>query len=306
MSLTPSTPTPEPVPEKTGLPRWVAVFFVIAFGLVGWLFYATYANNQALHEAQDASNKKVQALAGELDKTNSRLADEKGQLEVTEQKLGLTEDELARARALAQNVKRQQQASDEKFRKALGDTQTKFGQVNTQITNTQNDLSATKADLASTKTKLASTIGDLGVQSGLIAKNHSEVEELKALGERNIYEFKLHTSKHLLWTSPSEWKHVGPIQLRLRNVDPKHYRYTMNVLADDKNIEKKDKDVDEPIQFYVEGARAPYEIVVFKLDHDEAQGYLSTPKTASQAPPGGAPASGAAPGNGAAANTPGH
>lgn len=295
MSLTPSTPVPEPVPEKTGLPRWVAVLFVIAFALVGWLFYATYTNNQALHQAQDVSNKKVEALAGELDKTNSRLADEKGQLEVTEQKLGLTEDELARARALAQTVRKQQETSDQTFRKALGEAQAnnanQFGQVNTKITSTQNDLSATKADLEATKTKLQSTVGDLGVQSGLIAKNHDEVEELKALGERNIYEFTLHKEKHM--------QHVGPIQLQLRKVDTKHYQYTMNVLADDKNIEKKNRQVDEPLQFYVTGARAPYEIVIFKLQKNEAQGYLSTPKTASQAAPAGTPASGAA-------NAPGH
>ncbi len=296
MSLTPSTPTPESVPEKTGLPRWVAVLFVIAFGLVGWLFYATYSNNQALHQAQDASNKKVEALAGEIEKTNSRLADAKGQLEVAEQKLGLTEDELARARALAQTVRKQQMASDQNFRKALGEAQAtnanQFGQVNTKITKTQSDLSATQADLQATKNKLQSTIGDLGVQSGLIAKNHDEVEELKALGERNIYEFTLHRSKHM--------QRVGPIELQLRKVNTKHYQYTLNVLADDKNIEKKNRDVDEPLQFYVSGARAPYEIVVFKLEKNEAQGYLSTPKTATQAAPGAAPAAGAA------ANAPGH
>jgi hypothetical protein len=297
MSLTPSTPTPEPVPERTGLPRWVGVLFVIAFALVGWLFYATYSNNQALRRDQDAANKKVDALAAELDKTNARFADAKGQLEVTEQKLGLTEDELARARALAQTVRKQQQASDQTFRKALGEVQAdnanKFGQVNTQITNTQNDLSAAKADLKATEAKLQSTIGDLGVQSGLIAKNHDEVEALKALGDRNIYEFTLHKNKHM--------EHVGPIQLQLRKVDTKHYRYTLNVLADDKNIEKKNRDVDEPLQFYVSGARAPYEIVVFKVSKNEAQGYLSTPKVASQAPPS------AAPGNtNSSANTPGH
>ncbi len=296
MSLTPSTPTPEPMPERAGLPRWVGVLFVIAFVLLGWLFYSTYSNSQALKQSQDASNKKLDALAAELDKTNARFAEAKGQLEVTEQKLGLTEDELARARALAQTVRKQQEASDSNFRKALGQVQadnaSKFGQVNTQISNTQSDLNATKADLKATESKLQSTIGDLGVQSGLIAKNHDEVEALKALGERNIFEFTLHKSKRM--------QHVGPIQLSLRKVDTKHYRYTMNVLADDKNIEKKNRDVDEPVQFYVSGARAPYEIVVFKLQKNEAQGYLSTPKTASQAPP-------TAPGNtSSSANTPGH
>lgn len=297
MSLTPSTPTPELVPERSGLPRWVGVLFVIAFGLVGWLLYATYANNQAMKQAQDASNKKVDALAAELDKTNARFADVKGQLEVTEQKLGLTEDELARARALAQTVRKQQETSDQTFRKALGEAQAnnanQFGQVNTKITTTQNQLSATQSDLKATEGKLQSTMGDLGVQSGLIAKNHDEVEALRALGERNIYEFTLHKAKHM--------EHVGPIQLQLRKVDTKHYRYTLNVLADDKNIEKKNRDVDEPLQFYVTGERAPYEIVVFKVAKNEAQGYLSTPKSASQAAPS------AAPGNRTtSANPPGH
>lgn len=302
MSLTPSTPNPEPVVvERSGSPRWVGVLFVIILGLVGWLFYATYANNQALHQAEDSANKKVEAMAGELDKTNSRLADEKGQLDVTEQKLGLTEDELARARSLAQNVRKQQEASDQNFRKALGEAQAtnqnQFGQVNTKITKTQNDIFTTQADLKAEEGKLQSTIGDLGVQSGLIAKNHDEVAALRELGERNIYEFTLHKDKHM--------EHVGPIQLRLRGVNTKHYTYTLNVLADDKNIEKKNRDVDEPVQFYVQGERAPYEIVVFKIAKNEAQGYLSTPKTANQAAPTGA--AGNAPGNSpAAANPPGH
>jgi hypothetical protein len=116
------------------------------------------------------------------------------------------------------------------------------------------------------------------VQSGLIARNHDEVEELKRLGERDIFEFNLNKSSK----AP---EHVGPIQVALRKVDTKRYKYTLNVVADDKSIEKKDKTVGEPIQFYVRGARAPYEIVVFDLTKDSAKGYLSTPKSANAAPP---------------------
>jgi hypothetical protein len=208
-------------------------------------------------------------------------------LDVTSQKLGLTEDELARARGLAQSVRKDQQKSDVQLREQIGavqtDTTTKFGQVATDISGTKTDLSATKADLEATKNKLQSTVGDLGVQSGLIARNHDEVEELKRLGERDIFEFTLNKSAK----GPD---HVGPIQVQLRKTDTKHYRFTMNVVADDKNIEKKDKTVGEPVQFYVHGARAPYEIVVFDLTKDSAKGYLSTPKSATAAPPAAAPA----------------
>jgi membrane protein implicated in regulation of membrane protease activity len=284
MSLTPSTPTPgEPVAvvEASPLPRWVIVLFILAFALVGYLFYANYTDRQSARKAQDDADKRAQALAGELDKTNSRIADLKGQLEVTSQKLGLTQDELARARGLAQTIKKDQQQSDAQLREQIGavqaDTTNKFGQVTTEINGTKSDVEATKADLEATKTKLQSTIGDMGVQSGLIARNHDEVEELKRIGERDIFEFSLTKSK-----AP---QHVGPIQVELKKVDTKHYRYTLNVVADDKSIEKKDKTVGEPVQFYVRGARAPYEIVVFDLSKDQAKGYLSTPKSGSAAPP---------------------
>jgi hypothetical protein len=287
MSSTPNTPAESHIVDGATLPRWVAILFVVAFALVGYLLYGNYEQRQALHKSQDDADKKTQALAAEVDKTNSRIADLKGQLDVTSQKLGLTEDELARARGLAQSVRKDQQKSDSQLREQIGavqsDTTTKFGQVATDINGTKSDISATKADLEATKSKLQSTVGDLGVQSGLIARNHDEVEELKRLGERDIFEFTLNKSAK----GPD---HVGPIQVQLRKTDTKHYRFTMNVVADDKSIEKKDKTVGEPVQFYVRGARAPYEIVVFDLTKDQAKGYLSAPKSATAAPPAAAPA----------------
>jgi len=279
MSSTPNVPQNA---EAASLPRWVMALFVVAFALVAYLLYANYEQRQSLRQAQDDAKAKTQALASELDKTNSRVADLKGQMDVTSQKLGLTEDELARARGLAQAVRREQQQSDTQLRQQLGavqaDTITKFGQVTTQLSGAQTDIAATRADLEATKGKLQSTIGDLGVQSGLIARNHDEVEELKRLGQRDIFEFTLAKTK-----GPQR---VGPIQLTLRKVDAKRFRYTMNVVADDKNIEKKDRTVGEPIQFYVHGARAPYEIVVFDVANNQAKGYLSTPKSATAPPPG--------------------
>ncbi|HXX71268.1 MAG TPA: hypothetical protein VEI55_03185 [Candidatus Acidoferrum sp.] len=282
MSSTPSTPSETPAVEAAALPRWVTILFVVAFALVGYLLYANYEQREALRKSQEDANKKTQAMVAEIDKTNSRIADLKGQLDVTSQKLGLTQDELARARGLAQSVKTEQQKSDAQLREQIGavqaDTTAKFGQMSTQLNGTQTDLNATKADLAATKTQMQTMKGDLGVQSGLIARNHDEVEELKRLGERDIFEFSLNKSKKGL-------EHVGPIQVQLKKTDPKKYQYTLNVVADDKTIEKKDRTAGEPIQFYVHGVRAPYEIVVFDVAKDQIKGYLSTPKSAGAAPP---------------------
>jgi hypothetical protein len=262
--------TPNPAEDVHGtdagaLPRWVILLFAVAFVLVGYLLYASYSENQALHKGLAGANKQAMALVAEIEKTNSRVADLKGQLDVTSQKLGLTQDELARARGLAQSIKKEQQQSDQQLRQQIGqvqaDTSSKFGEVATEISGTKSDVAATKADLEATKGKLQSTIGDLGVQSGLIARNHDEVQELRRMGERDIFEFTLSRSAK----GP---EHVGPIQVVLRKVDTKKYRFTMNVVADDKTIEKKDKTVGEPVQFYVRGARAPYEIVVFEVTRD--------------------------------------
>lgn len=281
MSLTPNVPSEPSTVEVASTPRWVILLFAVAFALVAYLLYAGYSDRQAFHKSFDDGAKREQALGLELDKTNSRLAELKGQLDVMSNKLGLTEDELAHARSLAQQIKENQQKSDAALRAQIGEVQTdttqKFGQMATDLSGTKSDVAATKADLEATKSKLQSTIGDLGVESGLIARNHDEVEELKRLGERDIYEFSLAKSKRP--------EHVGPILVQLRKVDPKHYRYTMNVVVDDKTIEKKDKTVGEPVQFYVSGARAPYEIVVFDVSKNTAKGYLSTPKSATAAPP---------------------
>lgn len=146
-----STPNIPPHTEAASLPRWVMALFVVAFALVAFLLYANYAQRQALRQAEEDAKTKNQALVAELEKTNSRVADLKGQMDVTTQKLGLTEDELARARGLAQAVRKDQQQSEVQLRQQIGavqaDTVTKFGQVTTQLSGAQTDIAATKADL---------------------------------------------------------------------------------------------------------------------------------------------------------------
>ncbi len=278
MSISPNVP--EPRANETNLyeaeptPRWIIVAFVLAFVLIGYLLYAGNAAKTKLETDLAQASSKDAILSVQIDQTNSRIADLKGQLEVTTQKLGFTQAELAQARALAQNIRQSQKDSDEKLTAQIGqvkqDTDAKIGQVNTDLTGAKGDISATKQDLEATKSKLTSTVGDLGVQSGLIARNQEELDQLKRSGERNIFELHLTKSK-----KPT---HVGPIQVTLTKTDPKKFKYTLMVVADDKTIEKKDKTADEPVQFYIKGATRPYEIVVFDVTKDKVNGYLSTPK----------------------------
>ncbi len=281
MSISPNVPEPKEsyVYEAASTPRWIFVVFIAAFGLIGYLLYAGNDARTKLETQLSQANSKQAILAAQIDQTNSRVADLKGQVEVTTQKLGFTQAELAQARTLAQNIRQSQKESDEKLTAQIGqakqEADAKIGAVNTDLTGAKGDISATKQDLEATKAKLTSTVGDLGVQSGLIARNQEELEQLKRQGERNIVEIHLTKSK-----TPTR---VGPIQLTLTKTDPKKFKYTMTVIADDKTIEKKDKTADEPVQFYVKGVPRPYEIVVFDVTKDKVNGYLSTPKDAGSA-----------------------
>jgi hypothetical protein len=73
---------------------------------------------------------------------------------------------------------------------------------------------------------------------------------------------------------------VGTIKVQLKKVDVKRSKFTLSVSSDDKNIEKKDKNLDEPIQFYSGKTPALFEIVVNNVAKNTVTGYLSTPKSA--------------------------
>jgi DNA repair exonuclease SbcCD ATPase subunit len=278
MSISPNVPTPQESYhyENLGTPRWIPVLFAVLFVALGVIAYAGHAVQARLEQELSKADEQNKILTAQLEQANARLADIKGQVEVTSQKVGMTQAELAEARSRAESIRKQQAASDQKLSAAITEAQkeseAKIGAVATDVTGAKKDIEATKTDLEATKSKLDRATGDMGVMSGLIARNHDDLEELKRKGDRNYFEFTLQKSK-----TPQR---VGPVQMALNKTDQKKSQYTMTVLADDKSIQKKDKTAGEPVQFYVKGSAklAPYEIVVFDVGKNQISGYLATPK----------------------------
>ncbi|HUJ39169.1 MAG TPA: hypothetical protein VLW54_01375 [Candidatus Acidoferrales bacterium] len=261
-------------PEPVGTPRWIILVLVVLVGGMAYLVYAQTATRKAMDDAMASAGQRTDLLAKRIEQDDSRIADLKGQLEVTSQKLGLTETELARARDISAGLKKQQAASEKALSAKIGEVQeqnqAQLSQVSADLTGTKSDVAATRKDLEDTKAKMTRMVGDENVMSGLIARNKEEVEELKRRGERNIFEFDIKKSKDPV--------HVGPILIKLKKVDPKRSKYTMDVIVDDRNIEKKDRTALEPVQFYTRSTRQLYEIVVFDTAKNKISGYLSTPK----------------------------
>jgi len=189
-----------------------------------------------------------------------------------------TSAQMASTLAQHQAEERQVASAVNDLKEATATAATKISAVSGDVDHVKGDVSSVKADVASTRTEveghgeqLKQVKGDLGVMSGLIATNGKQLAELRALGERNYIEFDIKR------TGAAE--KVADIQLVLRKADPKRNRFTLDVLADDKTTEKRDRTVNEPIQLYVAGGHQPYEIVVNTVNKNEVTGYLSTPKT---------------------------
>ena len=157
------------------------------------------------------------------------------------------------------------------------DTDQKSAQVDETLNGIKGDVGTVKTEAATTRTELSATnenlkrvTGDMGVMSGLIATNSTELGALRKLGERDYFEFTLPKSGAL--------QRVGDIQLALKKADAKRNKFTLDVMADDKRVEKRDKSINEPVQFYTSAARIPYEVVVNEIRKDQVIGYLSVPK----------------------------
>lgn len=230
------------------------------------------AVEQKQTEGRELLDKRVGDLQAEIHRSSEALSE----------KVGNTRQQIE---ARAADLQRRQKASEGRLReeesvtrKQIGavtgevaGVKTDVGSVRNDVGTVRTDVATTRTELEATKVKLERTIGDLGLQSGLIAKTREDLEILRHRGDRNYYEFTLQKGK-----PPTP---VSTVSLQLKKTNVKHNRYTLTVSADDRKIEKKDRTVNEPVQFYSGREKALYELVVNVVDKDQVSGYLSTPKT---------------------------
>jgi hypothetical protein len=260
----------------------IAVALLAAFGGLIWSYNLggkLTAQQTELAEAK-AQNVKLEA---QLRETDARLKVATDELSTS---LGLTQKQLdAKAQQIIQREEKdeaaaQQLASAQKqtaaavtaVSKDVSGVKTDVGGVKTEVVKTQSDLAAAVAQLTTMK-------GDLSDHSSLIARNHDELEVLKHKGDRTYYEFTLVKGQR---------KPVGTISLELKKTDTKKSKFTLVVYADDKQYEKKDRNLNEPLQFYAGKDPLLFEIVVNSVSaKNTVTGYLSVPKSAPVPPTAG-------------------
>ena len=266
--------------EASGSLITAVVAVVLAAGSLIWCF--GLHNHLEADEANLATaNQRNTDLSRKLDATNAQL---QATSETLGQSVGMTQKQLeARASAIMASqrmattrIEHEQAANAKQIGAVASDVSSvkeDVGGVKTDVGGVKTDVASTKQDLEDTKVQLQRVVGDAGVMSGQIATTHAELDILKHRGDRNYYEFTLHKGQQPTLLSS--------IKLQLKKADEKRSKFTLNVSADDKNIEKKDKSLDEPVQFYTGKSPVLYEVVVNSISKNQVSGYLSTPKGAS-------------------------
>lgn len=272
-------------PEQPATPRWVgivvvlvAVVSLVALG-IGWTAdNATKDTDKAL-AAQLQTDKQAQSvLEQRLQQSEETNAQVQGELSVITNRLKLTQGELANARSQAKHTK----ADDDKQFAAVAQQEQ---QLNTQLATkaSSDDLNKLGTDVSGVKTALDTTNQNLQMAKdqfgNLIARNHDQIEELRRMGERNIYEFTV--------SRKNVKEHVGDLTVELHGTNIKRQMFSLSILVDDKQFEKKNRSADEPIYFYTHEYQTPLELVVNSVGKNKVTGYLSVPKNA---PPAATPA----------------
>ena len=255
---------------STATPRWVGIALAVLAGVsllgigIGWsaLSHANSVEQATQTSVKQANDALAQKLARE-DDINQQLQSD---LKVVTDKLNVTQADLIKARK--QN-KQSSVAVDKKIAGLESSVNTQLAaKANADDVNKLNtDVTGVRTDLDATKNNLQMARSEMGT---LIARNHDEIDQLRHMGTRDYYEFTV--------TRKAGAQKVGAVQVELKSTNQKRSQFTINVLADDRTFEKKNRSVNEPIFFYTGGSRAALELVVNKVTKSSASGYLSVPK----------------------------
>jgi small-conductance mechanosensitive channel len=271
-----------------GTPRWVglAVAVLGAVSLVGvgigWSAL-NRANNleQSTQASLKQSNEALSQRLAKEDEVNQQLQSD---LKVVTDKLNVTQSDLVAARRQNKQAAAAVAAAVDKKLNGLESS------VNTQlaakasvddVNKLNGDVTGVKGDLDATKNNLEMAKSSIGT---LIARNHDEIDQLRRMGQRDYFEFTV--------TRKAAAQKVGSVEVTLKDTNTKKNQFTLSILADDRNFEKKNRSVNEPIFFYVGGSHSALELVVNKVSKTTASGYLSVPKSAGTASASAAPAQG--------------
>ncbi|HKT11114.1 MAG TPA: hypothetical protein VJW77_04735 [Terriglobia bacterium] len=266
-------PQPAGPPPAQPMSKVLIAVLVLLVILAGVNLYLALSQRSQFGKALATDANHLTVLTQRMDQSDDHYAQLKGEFDVTSQKLGMTQAELARARQLTATIQKQQRAAVNQLNTAIAEKANaqdlnKFQtDANSKFGNLSGDIAGNKKDLEATKEALTGAKGEL---SGAIARTHDELVALAHRTDRDYFEFNLQR-RH-------DRKKIGSIMIELLKTNRKQNLYTIDLFFDDKRTQRKDQALGEPVYFYVQGSQTALELVVNKLDKNQISGYVSAPK----------------------------
>lgn len=264
-------------------PKFVAIFAVLALLAIGQIFTLTKMSSvRESLEAQQAAFQKtltnqvdqqLTTRAAAVETANAQQIDAlRKEIDDASKRSSTAGRELRKARAMVTQLQ-----TEQRQRAAMLQAELSKKADQQEVGTLSQDVSATRTELDSTKELLESTRADLGMSRSelgtLIARNHDEIEVLRRMGDRDYFEFTAGKGQPV---------RVANLGLILKKTNTKRHRFNIILQADDMDVPKRDRTVNEPIFFYVKGQKRFYELVVNKVESNKVTGYISTPKGAVQ------------------------
>jgi len=291
----PPTPPPAtaiaPPASQPSQGPWI-IISVIVLLLIAALAYFSYALNkqqkqqlQVFQDHADGTSQALELIEQRLDGNAGQIATLESKVQVTMERVGVTQRELSRAKALAQRLQVEQEqhvatlkqdlqkkADVQKVSQLEQQSSKKFEGVDREITDVKAEVKSTKQDLAGTIAELSNLGVKVNEQGQMIATNANGVAELVRRGERDYVTFELDKNVRT---------RVAGITLQLRDTDPGNAPDAdINIYANDTVMERKDIPQNFAVNFYVGADRIPYELVLNEIFNkpDRCKGYISVPK----------------------------
>src|SRR5215469_15769027 len=258
-------------------PAWhlpaIVVLGLIALGGLwfGWNASAKLDSTQQavatqLKSAQQSMQQDVSSVKDRLAQDEKANADLQQDLNVVTKKLKITQGQLKNAREEATKLNSEttqkltaldSSVHTELAAKATSDD---LKSVDTKVGGVRTDLDSTREDLKMARSEMGT----------LIARNHDEIDQLRRLGERDYIEFTI--------AGKNKPQKVGNLTVELKGVNEKRNQFSVAMTVEDKQFEKKNRAMNEPIFFYTSGTKLADELVVNKVGKNTVSGYISIPK----------------------------
>src|SRR5262245_21400676 len=224
---------------------------IAIFGILGLVIMGV--QGFALITMRNAVDERLNSIEDDYAQADDRMTMLASDLSVVTNRMGVNAQELQEAQAAAKQLKQEnaqlarrlrtglahkadsksvmkfQQDATNKMNAVQQEASTKIDGitgdvhvVRTDLDATRSDLKATRADLTATREEVANSRRDLGT---LIARNSTELAELRRKGERDYVQFDIRKNK--------EFSRIGDVLVQLMKTDVKRQKYEVVINADD-------------------------------------------------------------------------